>query len=192
MSELKSAWEIALEKSNKLGKPSAEEEQRYLEEKYRQIGTAIVRKYLDDPRGSPESSSGLTSQLEAYSEKGKNPIIKNLIRRAALNELIAALDLKNPMNPNEICQGIASLRPESQPVLDQVTQLVQEYEQARGETRRELENKGKEVLHRLRISGTAVGDTNIEDSTEWQEKQQLLMATFAPKLDSLKQELTKG
>ena len=192
MSELKSAWEIALEKSNKLGKPSAEEEQRYLEEKYRQIGTAIVRKYLDDPRGSPESSSGLTSQLEAHSEKEKNPIIKNLIRRAALNELIAALDLKNPMNPNEICQGIASLRPESQPVLDQVTQLVQEYEQARGETRRELENKGKEVLHRLRISGTAVGDTNIEDSTEWQEKQQLLMATFAPKLDSLEQELTKG
>jgi len=192
MSELKSAWEIALETSNKLGKPSAEEEQRYLEEKYRQIGTAIVRKYLDDPRGSPESSSGLTSQLEAHSEKGKNPIIKNLIRRAALNELIAALDLKNPMNPNEICQGIASLRPESQPVLDQVTQLVQEYEQARGETRRELENKGKEVLHRLRISGTAVGDINIEDSAEWQEKQQLLMATFAPKLDSLKQELTKG
>lgn len=192
MSELKSAWEIALEKSNKLGKPSAEEEQRYLEEKYRQIGTAIVWKYLDDPRGSPESSSGLTSQLEAYSEKEKNPIIKNLIRRAALNELIAALDLKNPMNPNEICRGIASLRPESQPVLDQVTQLVQEYEQARGETRRELENKGKEVLHRLRISGTAVGDINIEDSAEWQEKQQLLMATFAPKLDSLKQELTKG
>ena len=192
MSELKSAWEIALEKSNKLGKPSAEEEQRYLEEKYRQIGTAIVRKYLDDPRGSPESSSGLNSQLEAYSEKGKNPIIKNLIRRAALNELIAALDLKNSMNATAICQGIASLRPESQPVLDQVTQLVQEYEQARGETRRELENKGKEVLHRLRISGTAVGDTNIEDSTEWQEKQQLLMATFAPKLDSLKQELTKG
>ena len=182
MSELKSAWEIALEKSNKLGKPSAEEEQRYLEEKYRQIGTAIVRKYLDDPRGS-----SLTSQLEAHSEKEKNPI-----RRAALNELIAALDLKNPMNPNEICQGIASLQPESQPVLDQVTQLVQEYEQARGETRRELENKGKEVLHRLRISGTAVGDINIEDSAEWQEKQQLLMATFAPKLDSLKQELTKG
>jgi len=77
-------------------------------------------------------------------------------------------------------------------VLDQVTQLVQEYEQARGETRRELENKGKEVLHRLRISGTAVGDINIEDSAEWQEKQQLLMATFAPKLDSLEQELTKG
>ena len=187
MSELKSAWEIALEKSNKLGKPSAEEEQRYLEEKYRQIGTAIVRKYLDDPRGS-----SLTSQLEAHSEKGKNPIIKNLIRRAALNELIAALDLKNSMNATAICQGIASLRPESQPVLDQVTQLVQEYEQARGETRRELENKGKEVLHRLRISGTAVGDINIEDSAEWQEKQQLLMATFAPKLDSLEQELTKG
>ena len=53
----------------------------------------------------------------------------------------------------------------------------------------EMENKDREVLHRLRISGTAIGDMNVEASVEWQEKEQSLMATFAPRLDNFKQEL---
>ena len=182
MSELKSAWEIALEKSNKLGKVSPQEERQYHEEKCRQIGTAIVRRYLDDPRGQL-----LISQLKAYSEEEEN-----LIRKAALNELMAALDLGNPTELGEICQGIASLEPASQPVVEQIAQLAQEYEKARREARRELETKGREVLHRLRISGTAVGDINVEASAEWPEKEQSLVADFGRRLDSLKQELVRG
>ena len=179
MGELKSAWEIALEKSKKLGKMSAEEEQQYLEEKYRQIGTAAVRRYLDDPR-----VQSLTSQLKAYSEEENE-----LIKRAAISELIASLDLRDPAKLNEACQGIASLEPESQSVLEQIAQLGVEYEGARRDARREMENKDREVLHRLRISGTAIGDMNVEASVEWQEKEQSLMATFAPRLDNFKQEL---
>ena len=181
MSELKSAWEIALEKSDRLGKLSPEEERQYHQEKYHQVGVAIVRKYLDDPRGQ-----SLTSQLKAYSEEENK-----LISKAALDELVATLDLGNPAKLDEIYQGIASLEPKSQPVLQQIAQLVQEYKNARREARRGLESKGKEVLHRLRISGTAVGDINVEALAEWQEKEQSLMAGFGHRLDSLKQELVK-
>ena len=182
MSELKSAWEIALEKSNKLGKQSPEEERQFHEEKCRQIGVAIARKYLDDPRGQ-----SLTSQLKAYSEEEKT-----LMRKAALDEFIVALDLRNPAKLDEIYKGIASLEPMSQPVLEQIAQLAQEYEKARREARRGLESKGREVLHRLRISGTAVGDINVEALAEWQEKEQSLVAVFGYRLDSLKQELVRG
>ena len=179
MGELKSAWEIALEKSEKLGKLTAEEEQQYLEEKYRQSGMAIVRRYLDDPR-----MQSLTSGIMAYPEEEKK-----LIKKAALNEFIAALDLKNPTELSKICQGIVSLEPDRQPLMEQIAQLGAEYEQARKEARLEFETEGREVLHRLRISGTAIGDINVEASEEWQEKEQSLVATFGPRLDSLKQEL---
>ena len=179
MDELKSALEIALEKSNRLGKLSAEEQQQFLEEKHRQIGTAMVVRYLDDSK-----RQSLTTQLTAYSAEEQEAI-----KKAVLNEITAALDLTNPLKLDEICQGIASLEPGLQPVLERITQLRAEYEQARREAVQELENKGREVLHRLRIAGTAIGDINVEASAEWPEKEQSLTATFHPRFDNLKQEL---
>ena len=179
MGELKSAWEIALEKSERLGKLSDKEEQQYREERYRQIGAAVVQRYLDDPHGQ-----SLTSQLKAYSEEERKTI-----HRAVLSELIVTLDMENPARLNEACRGISSLEPESQPVLERIARLGTEYQEARKAARQEMENEGKEMLHRLRISGTAVGDINVEALAEWQEKEQLLVATFAPKLDRFKQEL---
>ena len=179
MDELKSALEIALEKSSRLGKLSAEEERQLLEEKHSQIGTAMVVRYLDDPK-----RQSLTSQLKAYSAEEQEAI-----KKAAVSELTATLDLTNPTKLDELCQGIASLEPDLQPVLERITQLRAEYEQARSAAMQELENKGREVLHRLRISGTAIGDINVEASAEWPEKEQSLTATFYPRLDNLKQEL---
>ena len=46
MGEIKSAWEIALEKVDKLGELSPEELKRQKEEKYALIGQALADKYL--------------------------------------------------------------------------------------------------------------------------------------------------
>jgi hypothetical protein len=85
-----------------------------------------------------------------------------------------------------------SLGPKSQPIVERVTGLVQEYEQAKREIRQELQGKDRGILHQLRISGTAVGDINVEATPQWQQNEQRLLEAFSPRLDALKQELIKS
>jgi hypothetical protein len=46
MGEIKSAWEIAMERAEKLGKLSPEELKRQREKEYAVIGQALAEKYL--------------------------------------------------------------------------------------------------------------------------------------------------
>lgn len=183
MGELKSAWGIAQEKASKLGKLSSEEEQRQREEKCRQIGQAATQRWFD--ASQPQN---LTMEINSYPEKEKS-----LIKQAIVGYLIEAIDFqssKSGMSGLErAIQGIASLEPKSQPVVDRITELAQEYGQAKRKARQEFESNYKEVLHQLRISGTAVGDINLEATPQWQQSEQRLIEDFRPRLDSLKQEL---
>jgi len=199
MGELKSAWEIAQEKANRLGKLSAEEEEQQRKQRAHQIGQALAQRYLDssDPRD-------IAAELNSY-EEGE----RGLIRQATLNCLVEAIDFKSSKvglpEPHEmlfhgvegisklekVIQRIASLEPKSQPILEGITKLAQEYEGMERKTRQELESNYRETLHQLRISGTAVGDINIEATPQWQQAQQRLIEALEPRLNSLKQELAK-
>ena len=195
MGELKSAWEIAQEKANKLGKLSAEEEEQQRKQKCHQIGQGLARKWLDSL-----ALSDIGAELNSYEEEERA-----LIRQATLNCLTKAIDFKsskiglskNPRDFGDISkveraiQGIASLEPKSQPITEGITRLLEEYEGAEKKTNRELESNGRETLHQLRISGTAVGDINIEATPQWQQAQQRLIEALEPRLNNLKQELTK-
>ena len=195
MGELKSAWEIAQEKANRLGKLSAEEEEQQRKQRARQIGQALAQRWL----GSFDQPN-IVAELNKY-EEGE----RHLIRQASLNCLADAIDFKSstiglPENLEDsrginrldkAIQGIASLEPKSQPIIEKITMLIQEYEGAEGKTKQELESKGRETLHQLRVSGTAVGDINIETTPQWQQAQQHLFEALEPELNGLKQELTK-
>jgi hypothetical protein len=190
MSDLKSAWEIAREKASRLGKLSAQELQQQREQQCRESGRAIAQRYLD----SPEPLS-LPSELNKYQEG------KDLVSQATVSHLIQAIDLQGKDDNDssmvyprleKIARGIASLQPKSQPIIDQITQLAREYEGAIAKVKQEIESNGQETLHRLRISGTAVGDINIKAAPEWQQSWHRLAVTFKPRLDSLKQQLTSG
>ena len=182
MSELKSAWEIAQEKASRLGKLSAEEEQQYREESYREIGTAIAQKFLDS-----FDDRSLASALGGYSETERD-----VIKKAALSRLAEATDLTSLKKLEEISRGMAGLEPRLQSALERIAEVANECEQARTKARRELEDKGKERLHRMRITGTAVSGINVEATEEWKESEQQLMAVFGPRFDSLKQELASA
>jgi hypothetical protein len=193
MAELKSAWEIAQEKADKLGNLSAEELRQQGEEKCRQIGEAIAQRYLDNVE-----PLDLGIELDKHLEEERE-----LIKRAVASRLIRAMDLRFfaalRMTGNEgfrmtdklekTIQGIASLEPQSRAITERLRQLFQEYEGATREARQEIERKDKEILHRLRISGTAVGDINVEARPQWQQTWQRLRKPFEPRLDNLKQEL---
>jgi hypothetical protein len=183
MGELKSAWEVAQEKASKLGKLSEEEERQQREQKCRQIGQGMTQRWLNN-----SSEQNLAAEINNYPGEESN-----LIRQATLGYLAEAIELKNSKIGSErAIQGIVSLGPKSQPIVERVTGLVQEYEQAKREIRQELQGKDRGILHQLRISGTAVGDINVEATPQWQQNEQRLLEAFSPRLDALKQELIKS
>ena len=183
MSELKSAWEIAQERANRLGKLSAEERAQQERQEYRQIGQALARKWLD-------SSQRLDIATGLNKRAGEQ---RDITKRAAVEHLIGAVELttdRGRKSVKKVIEGISSLEPELQPEAEEMAKLVQEYGGAEQKIRQELESNYRETLHQLRISGTAVDAINIEDNPQWQLARQGLVESLAPRLNVLKQALT--
>jgi predicted RNase H-like nuclease (RuvC/YqgF family) len=182
MSELKSSWEIAQERANRLGRLSAQEKEQQERQRYRQIGQALAQKHLDSSQ-QPDT----TAELDKYEEKDRD-----LIKRAVIEHLAKAIEFtptRGIDSVKKLVEAITSLRPELQPKAEEIGQLIQEYEEAEQKIRQELESDHTETLHQLRISGTAVDAINIEANPQWQPARQGLVEAFTPRLDDLKQAL---
>jgi hypothetical protein len=182
MGELKSAWEIAQEKANRLGKLSAEEKEQQERQRYRQIGQVLAQKWLD---GSQQLD--MTAELNKHEEKERE-----IIRQALIEHLVEPIEFTTTQDINsvqKVIAAISSLGPEFQPKAEEIGQLVQEYEDAEQKITQGLESDYSETLHRLRISGTAVDAINIEADPKWQLGRQELVETLTPRLNDLKQAL---
>jgi hypothetical protein len=182
MSELKSAWEVAQERANRLGKLSAQEKEEQERQTCRQIGQALAQKLVDGSQGLD-----LTAELSKHEKKGKDTI-----RQAIIEHLEEAIELTTTKGMNSVkmvIEAISSLKPELQPRAEEIGQLVQEYELAEQKIRQELESQYRQTLHQLRISGTAVDAINIEDNPQWQSARHGLVESFTPRLNALKQAL---
>jgi len=182
MGELKSAWEIAQEKANRLGKLSAEEKEQQEIQSYRQIGQVLAQKWLDDAQ-----QLDITAELNKHEEKERE-----IIKQAVIGHLVEAIEFTTTLSINNVkrvIEAISSLEPELQPKAEEIGQLVQEYEGAEQKIRQELESDYRETLHQLRISGTAVDAINIEADHKWQLALQGLVEAFTPRLNDLKRAL---
>jgi hypothetical protein len=182
MSEMKSAWELAQERANRLGKLSAQEKEEQERQTYRQIGQALAQKLMD---GSQRLD--VAAELSKQAEKGRETI-----KQATIEHLVEAIGLtaaKSVDSVKGIIEAISSLKPNLQSRAEEVSQLIQEYELAQQKISQELEGNTRETMHQLRISGTAVGAINIEDNPQWQTARQGLVQSFAPRLNALKQAL---
>ena len=182
MSEMKSAWELAQERANRLGKLSAQEKEEQERQACRQIGQALAQKLMDGPQ-----------RLDVAAELSKHEeTARETIRQSTIEHLVEAIELtatKGADNVKGIIRTISSLKPELQPKAEEVGQLIQEYQLAEQKIRQELESQTRETLHQLRISGTAVGAINLEDNPQWQPARQGLVDSFAPRLNTLRQAL---
>lgn len=182
MGELKSAWEIAQERANRLGKLSAEEKEQQERQGYRQIGQALAQKWLD-------SSQQLDITTELNKHEGKK---REIIKQAIIERLVEAIEFTTTQGMNNVKRvvaAISSLGSELQPKAEEISQLAQEYERAEQKIRQELESNHRQTLHQLRISGTAVGAINIEADQQWQIARQGLVEAFTPRLNALKRAL---
>jgi len=184
MGELKSAWEIAQERANRLGKLSAEELELQQTQECRQIGQALAQKWLD--------SSGqldITGELGKHEEKAKK-----IIKQALIEHLVEAIGFTSARGTDRvkgIITMVSNLQPELQPKAEEIHELIEEYEAAEQKTRQELESKYREILHQLRISGTAVDAVNVQAAQEWQSARRALIEALTPRLNDLKQTLVK-
>jgi glutamine synthetase type III len=182
MGELKSAWEIAQEKVNRLGKLSAEEKEQQARQRYRQIGQVLAQKWL----GSSQQLD-MAAELNKHEEKERE-----IIKQALIEHLVEAIEFTTTQGINsmqKVIAAISSLGTELQPKAEEIGQLVQEYEDAEQKIRQELESDYRETLHQLRISGTAIDAINIEADQKWQPARQELVEAFTPRLNDLKRAL---
>ena len=183
MSQLKSAWEIAQERANRLGKLSPEEKEQQERERARDIAQALARKWL-----------GSSEQLDIAAELDKQEAhLRNAIKQSLIGYLVEEISFTTTQgvdSAKRAVQAISSLRPDLQPKAEEINQLVQEYQKAEQKIRQGLETERREILHKLRISGTAVGDVNIDADARWQGEHHKLVEAFAPRLNALKQAMT--
>ena len=182
MGELKSAWEIAQDRANRLGKLSIEEEEQQARQRYHQTGQVLAQKWLD-------GSQQLDIATELKKHKAEE---RNIIKQAIIEHLAEAIEFtvtQDMRRMKKAVEGIGSLGPELQPKAEEIGKLVQEYEGAEQKIRQELESNYRETLHQLRISGTAVDAINMEATPEWLPARQELTEAFTPRLNDLRQGL---
>jgi len=182
MGELKSTWEIAQDRANRLGKLSAEEREQQERQECRQAGQALAQKWLDSSQ-----QLDITAELNKHEKK-----VRDIIKQAVIEHLAEAIEFTTARSINNVKMvigAISSLKPELQPKAEEIGQLVQEYEEAEQKIKQELEGNYRETLHQMRISGTAIDTINIEADQQWQLARQELIEAFTPRLDDLKQAL---
>ena len=182
MGEIKSAWEIALEKADKLGELSPEERAKQREDRCRPIGKSLAEKYLGQ-----HDTRYLETELNKHDSEDKE-----LISQAALQALIEGIDLRHHSILDKISQGIVSLAKTETAVetVGKIKELFQEYRETEKVERQEIERAGREILHGLRISGAAISQINLQAKPEWREKMGQLARPFEERLAKLKQELS--
>jgi len=185
MSEMKSAFEKAMEKAEKLGKLSAEEMRQRREDEYTPVGRAIVDRYL---------GHGHTTILEDEINRYRGDE-KNVVTRAALSRLREAIGLENNEVVERAIAGMIVLTSDRRvgEIGERIRSLIREYREAKiakyEQEKDHIERREREVLHQLRISGSAIGDINLEASEAWARISQELSSQFNERLEELKQQL---
>ncbi len=183
MGDIKSAWEIALEKTEKLGKLSPEELREQRRQEMAPVGQGLADRYL--------GGLGLWQlrvELDRY--KGEE---RALVTEALISALVQGIELGNSDRLAKAIEGISALKEEHQAgiaeIQDQAEALFREYQEVEQKERRETEESVREILHQLRISGSAIGGINPRVMPEWQQALDRFAEPYIMQLEELKERL---
>jgi len=185
MGEMKSAFEKALEKADKIGKLSPEEMREREEAEYTPVGSAIAERFLG--HGHKQI---LKEELERYSSDENGVVVT-----AALSLLVKSIELTSSDLIERSLDGLLTLKGKERigGTVDRIRILLTEfYEEREQEYAREkeyIEKNERELLHQLRITGSAVGAINPKASECLNIVNEQLNFRFIERLQVLKQEL---
>jgi superfamily II DNA helicase RecQ len=167
MGEIKSAREIAQEKASKLGELSPEEREEQRQDRCHLIGKSLAEKYLRQ-----YDIRLLKTELNKHSAQDKD-----LIKQAAVHRLIEGINLRYSSTLDKTSQGILTLANTAIAI------------ETLGKIKELFQKAGREILHQLRVSGTAISQINIRAKEEWEKRLNQLTGPFEERLNYLKREL---
>jgi hypothetical protein len=171
--ELKSAFDIAMERAQKLGGLSAEDKKRLREGELSEVGQALGKRYL----------SGLPIR-DVELELGKYKEDRQILIRYIVAFLVDKISLTEPGDVERVLEAISHFS-ESPKVIEDIRGLISEYRKAVEQSRQEIQSKlgtaRRKELARKGISGSAV-ELAIEASPEWLEVKQGLDTSYQKRL----------
>jgi hypothetical protein len=184
--EMKSAFEKAMEKAEKLGSLSPEEMRERREAECTTLGRAIAERYLGHGQRRL-----LREEVGRYGGEEQG-----IVMGAALSRLVEAIDLKSgDAVIGRVLEGLVALMGKGHvvEVIGNVKGLLQEFREVKRQTyeseKEGIERDGRELLHRLRIAGSAVSAINLKSSEAWAGLSTELESQFSQRLEVLKREL---
>jgi hypothetical protein len=194
MGEIKSAFEIAMERSEdvKSDKSSLEAHE------YRTTGKRLASKFLEDPG---EKENDLGKQLKSYSGKQKVHVKEGMFE-TLLNNITLPLDDFDEKRFKTIEQGMHSLLPDKRfvsSIFQQIQQFFQQYVENKKQIKSHLEQqfaqklqqKQQEVSQRLGTEVELDPEQDPEFSSYLKQHTSQLTAQFQEALDQGKEELRK-
>jgi hypothetical protein len=184
--EMKSAFEKAMEKAEKLGSLSPEEMRERREAECTTLGRAIAERYLGHGQRRL-----LREEVGRYGGEEQG-----IVMGAALSRLVEAVDLKSgDAVIGRVLEGLVALMGKGHvvEVTGNIKGLLQEFREVKRQTyeseKEGIERDGRELLHRLRIAGSAVSAINLKSSEAWAGLSTELESQFSQRLEVLKREL---
>ncbi|HSB05392.1 MAG TPA: hypothetical protein VLK23_09365 [Thermodesulfobacteriota bacterium] len=180
MAEIKSAFELAMEKSKKYA-ISDEEREKIKEKEVLQKATGLFHRYKDGHLSSHE----MVKEIERMDERTRERVRKNL-----LSQWVDALSLEE--DSGRFLHAIESVKGRS---LDDIKERFQNLLSAyRGEiekARQGMSIQLTEALRRDGIYGDAV-EPNVEESEQWKKLVESANCSCQGKLDEIKRALMES
>ena len=182
---IKSAWEIALEKADRLGKLSPEEAKKRLEEEFYPRGKALAERYL---KGLPQRD------LEMELNRFANEKEKDMVKRGFFTTLVAKIALEEIEKSGRALDGIlfVSSDPSLLTTRENIIALLNKYHEAKdslySSSQQTITGKAEEQLKQLGIAGSSI-QVNMLATGEWQEAQEKLHNQYGDELTPLKKSL---
>src|SRR4030042_69202 len=193
MGEMKSAWEKALEKVEKLGKPT-EEELKKLE--YIPAGNTLAAKFLQ------EEKFDLDAELTKYKGSGSRQYVIQGIQEIFMRNIALPHNEHDKKVTLRAMSGIKMLKDNKKQVdviLERITNLLSYYEQARQQAfsqfKKNFEAKLQELSKTLPQKPGAAANLEVQIQQqfqdEWRRASSELDAQYEKALEEHRQQITK-
>lgn len=173
MGEIKSAWEIALERTREIPAAAAAELER---ERAERVGRALAERILN---GVPLKE--VLAELEEYRGEEAAPVT-----RTAAAHLLDGLEPEPPERFDTVAAAVARLLG---PAARELEELAAWYRRAREEKVARIEAEGRALLRERGISGPAVAGINAAAREAWRASLQGLEEACRTRLADLKARL---
>ena len=184
--EIKSAFELAMERISGLPEPTPEEKAEQKEREYTPIGTAIAMRYMDGALVDTE----LPIQLERY-----DGIPQQIVRRALISSICREINFENSRETvKKAWNGLSQIAPEKRSVLEGVEknfwEICAEFEAAKEQRFREFGILVDDAIRKLGISGSAIR-SNPKENEQWKQELSEVQKSYGPRLKNIIDMLTR-